>query len=82
MYFADYRLARIVMEARVEEALKQAGRRDLHSQVQVEPGGWLSKRGRRLLRETGHLLIASGERLTQYAATQRLSAKVEIGRGL
>jgi hypothetical protein len=60
MLSSDLRMAKTIMETRLEEAQHTAGTRQLLSQAGVESRGWLSDKGCRLLCQLGHLFVALG----------------------
>lgn len=74
MLSADYRLAKAMMQNRLEEA---------GSLAEFRQESWLSEMGRRLALKSAHLLVATGARLVSYGlppyypATGRVNGSVD-----
>jgi len=76
MFAADYRAARAVMEARVEEATGQAGH---VGYVQLSSQAALPDLAHRVLRQLALLSVALGGRLITFGC--RLQSRFEIEAG-
>jgi len=62
----DLYVAERTMHLQVEEHLQWAAGHRLLRQAGIQQRGWAFQRGRWLLYQLGHLLVALGERLRQY----------------
>ena len=72
MYFVDFNLVKAAQEQRIEKAMNQLEEEQLLCQARPVRRGWLSRQRCRLLVEVGHRLVATGQRLEQYALPQAL----------
>jgi hypothetical protein len=70
MCYTDLRLAKAIMNERIEEAEQLVRSHDLLEQGAFGPLRWLSWQGCRLLRQMGHRLMTLGERLERLGTLQ------------
>jgi len=70
MYRDDLYVAESTMFQRVEERVDQARSRALVRQLSAGQHGLLSRSGRRLVFQLGHLLVALGQRMERHALRQ------------
>jgi len=71
MYQADLRLARAMMNLRLEEAQRQARAHNLPLRAGAGQQRWLSWHGCQLLCQLSHWLVVLGKRLERYSLPQR-----------
>ena len=69
----EFLAAQVLMEQAVAERLREAEIHLLLRQVQAGRRSWLFRQICRLLSQSGHLLVALGQRLQQYGSAQPVS---------
>lgn len=77
--YGEYRLTKTLIDMRLEEAQSASARQNLLRQAGVLQSGWLSRQACRLLYHLGHLLVALGQRLEQYAVPHSLRVNGQAG---
>jgi hypothetical protein len=69
-------------EMKVQEALREAGRRRLLREARIDQRGWLPRQGCRLLCRMGRLLVTLGQQLQRLGPPQTLLLEGQINRSM
>ena len=81
MSYADLRLARALMDMRVEQAWEGGRFRQRSHLAPARQRGWLAGHGCRLLGRAGIVLVALGERLERYGLPPAMPSDRALGAG-
>jgi len=73
MFWTDYYLAKMIMDCKIEEAMREIELRRLRQQAGLGWTAWLSRCGCWLLGRLGDALVDLGRRLQQYRVAQSTS---------